>query len=161
MSRDDAGLLLDWACLQNVCARAEGAEKIPSALHPEKPSIAVNGRGFDSRHLHHADGRVTLLHVPGTILGVTAASPGPSVRGERRARGDDIVWLVLGVVLVVVGIIGSLSLLVFIGAFLIVPALVMLFLLRRARRRADSSPPVTPRGAPTARPRRLRRRGTP
>jgi len=30
-----------------------GAEKIHSALHPEKSWFTVSGRGFDSRHLHH------------------------------------------------------------------------------------------------------------
>jgi len=29
-----------------------GAEKIQSALHPEKSWFIVSGRGFDSRHLH-------------------------------------------------------------------------------------------------------------
>jgi len=37
-----------------------GAEKIRSALHPEKSWFTVSGRGFDSRHLHH-HGHVALV----------------------------------------------------------------------------------------------------
>jgi len=39
-----------------------GAEKIHSALHPEKSWFTVSGRGFDSRHLHH-HGHVALCRV--------------------------------------------------------------------------------------------------
>lgn len=32
---------------------SSGAEKSHSALRPEKPWLCDDGRGFDSRHLHH------------------------------------------------------------------------------------------------------------
>ena len=52
-----------------------GAEKIHSALHPEKSCSVVSGRGFDSRHLHPWYAAVQLS---GDALLPAVALSGPS-----------------------------------------------------------------------------------
>ena len=58
-----------------------GAEKIHSALRPEKPWLCDDGRGFDSRHLHHQ------CHVIAPQLRSAKAAP-----GEIRGRPSSCAW---------------------------------------------------------------------
>ena len=66
-----------------------GAEKIHSALHPEKSWFTVSGRGFDSRHLHHhghvarytrPDEGPDQLIGPLVSTGATTVAPGGTLR---------------------------------------------------------------------------------
>ncbi len=93
MSGDCAGLLLDWAC-QRTCARERwGREKpdcslaraVHSALHPEKPWFPVNGRGFNSRHLHHlcSHTRTSCQKGPAQAPGPSSSHPGGLDRCDR------------------------------------------------------------------------------
>lgn len=68
-----------------------------------------------------------------------------SDRHDRRALGDGIAWLLLGVVVLVVGAAAGWTSLIFIGAFLVVPALISLLILRRGRVRSVHADPRNPR----------------
>src|SRR5689334_13552012 len=54
------------------------SQAVHSALHPEKPWFPVNGRGFNSRHLHHR-----------------AHTTPPVRRGARSSTGPLVLLLVL------------------------------------------------------------------
>ena len=73
-----------------------GAEKIHSALHPEKSWFTVSGRGFDSRHLHH-HGHVALVIA---MTGARSLDRGPVFPLRSTAatiRAGSLVAVLVGV----------------------------------------------------------------
>ncbi|YAL82434.1 hypothetical protein ACMYYO_10920 [Dermacoccaceae bacterium W4C1] len=63
-----------------------------------------------------------------------------SSRRDTAVRGNASLWALVGALLFLIGLVGRWWFLVFIGIFMVVPALLMLLQLRRARIRSGEPP---------------------
>ena len=72
---------------------------------------------------------------------MTSQPDGRTERGDRRARGDGLIWLLAGLVMILLGWLVGWSFVLLLGGFFALPGLVVLVMLRRDRvRRGVSSP---------------------
>ncbi|WP_156822491.1 hypothetical protein [Demetria terragena] len=76
---------------------------------------------------------------------MTLDPAGWTERGDRRARGDGVLWFLLGLALALLGWIAGWSFAVLLGGFVAIPALLVLLLLRRDRVRRGVTVPKSSR----------------
>jgi len=92
--RGSSGLQSGWACRRRVRTSA-GAEKTSYGLHPEKTWNSAEGRGFDSRQLHHVmtsdTGHGSVSFRPPARLSLTVRG----VRASLHTEGGQSVPLVV------------------------------------------------------------------